>query len=64
MSLIKPKTKQAKTAVRVKIDASIMHEINKYISWAGFDKKDDFFEQAASFIITKDKEYLKLKKNA
>jgi len=57
MSLIKPKTVTKKEAVRVKIDSTILQDINRYCAYAGFEKIDDFLAEAAQYVLSKDRDY-------
>ncbi len=57
MSIIKPKPKQERTQVRIQIDAHILSDITRYCDYAGFKKQDEFFEEAACHILSKDKDF-------
>ncbi len=57
MSIIKPKPKQERTQIRIQIDAHILSDITRYCDYAGFKKQDEFFEEAALHILTKDKDF-------
>ncbi len=58
MAIIKVKEKPEKGQVRISIENSILEKINQYCEWAGVKKTDDFFEQAAEYILSKDKDWL------
>ena len=57
MPIIKAKPKQEKEQIRISIDKSIIDNIKAYCAWANISKPDDFFEQAADYILSKDKEW-------
>lgn len=59
MSLLKPKSKAKKETVRIKVSSGLLTHIKKYSEWAELDKIDDFFEQAAELVFSKDKDWLK-----
>jgi hypothetical protein len=35
----------------------VIDKIRQYCEWAGVKKTDDFFEQAAEFVLSKDKDW-------
>lgn len=55
MPIIKAKQKQEKEQIRVSIEKGVLEKIKQYCEWAGISKQDDFFEQAAEFVFSKDK---------
>lgn len=57
MALLKPNAKATKEQVRINIDKGILSNVKSYVEWAGLDKVDDFFEQAAQHILAKDKDW-------
>jgi hypothetical protein len=57
MSIIKPKPKQEREQIRMQIDSHILSEVSRYCEYAGFKKQDEFFEEAALHILSKDKEF-------
>lgn len=57
MAIIKPKPTVERTQVRINIDAQVLAEIERYCSYAKFKKTDEFFEEAALHILSKDKEF-------
>ena len=63
MSIIKPKPKQEKQQIRVHIESQLLNEIARYCEYAGFKIQDEFFEEAASHILTKDKNFKEWKDN-
>ena len=54
MSIIKSKQKHKRSQVRINIENPIMEKIKQYCEWANVEKLDDFFEQAAEFVLQKD----------
>lgn len=57
MSLIKPKPIIERTQLRINIDSQILADIHQYCSYANFKKPDDFLEEAALHILSKDKDF-------
>lgn len=51
MALLRSKLKSNKVAVSLRLEESLLKEINAYQEWAGIDKINDFFEQSARFIL-------------
>jgi len=67
MPIVKVKQKQDKTQVRINIETKILGTIKQYCEWANVHKHDDFFEEAAKYLLSKDKEWknhLKQKESA
>lgn len=64
MSIIKPKPEQEREKIRVQIDSQILAEIGRYCEYAGFKKPDEFFEEAAIHILTRDKEFKEWKETS
>jgi hypothetical protein len=60
MAIIKAKQKQEKEQIRVSIEKGVLEKIKQYCEWAGISKQDEFFEQAAEFVFSKDKDWLAL----
>lgn len=58
MPIIKAKQKQEKEQIRISIENRILEKIRQYCEWAGIGKQDEFFEQAAEFVLSKDKDWL------
>ncbi len=57
MALLKPSTTIEKIQMRITIDAETAARINAYCNFASIKKVDEFFEQAAEFVMTKDKDW-------
>ena len=57
MSLLKPKQKIERAQYRINLDAAVLAEVKQYCDYAGFKKLDDFFEEAAIHIFSRDKAY-------
>jgi desulfoferrodoxin (superoxide reductase-like protein) len=64
MPIIKAKQKQEKEQIRISVDKSVIENIRQYCEWASISKQDEFFEQAAEFVLSKDKDWLALKNNS
>lgn len=58
MPIIKAKQKQDKEQMRISIDTRVLEQIKQYCEWAGISKQDEFFEQAAEYVLSKDKDWL------
>ena len=57
MSIIKPKPKFEREQIRIQMDSLILSEIKRYCEYVGFKKHDEFFEESASYILSKDKDF-------
>tara|TARA_R110000868_G_scaffold266583_1_gene525826 strand:- start:41602 stop:41796 length:195 start_codon:yes stop_codon:yes gene_type:complete len=57
MALIQPKQKIEKRQIKVTLDSMILDQMNAYCEWQGIEKVDDFIEQAALFVFSKDREW-------
>jgi hypothetical protein len=57
MPLIKSKHKPEKEQVRIMVDNQVLEKVKQYCDWADVKKQDDFFEQAAEFVLSKDKDW-------
>jgi metal-responsive CopG/Arc/MetJ family transcriptional regulator len=57
MPIIKAKQKQDKEQIRISVDKGLLDKIKKYCEWANVTKQDEFFEQAAEFVLSKDKDW-------
>ena len=65
MALITAKKPTNKEKIKLEIDQELYSKINKYCEWVGISNIDHFFEEAATYIFSKDKEwnkYLKTRK--
>jgi hypothetical protein len=57
MAIIKPKPTIERSQIRISIDAHVLAEIERYCIYAKFKKQDEFFEEAALHILSKDKDF-------
>lgn len=57
MPIIKAKSKTEKEQLRITIDSPILARVRQYCEWAKITKTDDFFEQAAEYVLSKDKDW-------
>ena len=57
MALLQPTKQIQKQQLRIYTDKALIEEINQYCQWANLKKVDDFFEQAAEYILRKDKDW-------
>jgi hypothetical protein len=58
MPIIKAKQKQEKEQIRISIEKPILEKVRQYCEWANISKPDEFFEQAAEIILSKDKDWI------
>lgn len=59
MALITAPKPLEKEKIKIEINSAIYAEIKKYCAWSGISKMDYFFEEAANYILSKDKEWKK-----
>ncbi len=64
MAIIKPKPTVERTQIRISIDSQVLAEIERYCAYAKFKKPDEFLEEAALHILTKDKDFKEWKDKA
>lgn len=57
MSIIKPKPTVERTQLKININTQVLVDVERYCEYANFKKPDEFFEEAALHILTKDKEF-------
>ena len=62
MPLISPRTQPQAQSIKIMIEAPLYQEINNYCTWAKFKSKDQFFEEAARFVLSRDTEWKVQKK--
>jgi len=60
MALITAKKINDVEKIKVEINKEIYAEIQRYCQWAGINEIDHFFEEAATFIFSKDKDWKKI----
>ena len=63
MPLLKAKQKAKRLQLRVAIAETIFEEVKSQCKWLEIDKYDEFFEQAAANILSRDKDWLIAKDN-
>jgi hypothetical protein len=57
MAIIKPKQKIEKQQMRISLETPLIEKITKYCELLNIKKTDDFFEQAAEYVLSKDKDW-------
>jgi hypothetical protein len=57
MAIIKPKQKIEKQQMRISLETQLIEKITKYCELLNIKKVDDFFEQAAEYVLSKDKDW-------
>lgn len=64
MALIAKKVEPETKRYQVKLSGEVAEEVEKYMAFAGLDADyDSFFEGAAAFVLLKDKEFVKWKRD-
>lgn len=61
MPLIKPKEDVEFTQKRYRFDTNLLNEIQSYCDWAGIKNDNQFLEEAALYVLKKDKDWQKSK---
>ena len=59
MALLTPQQKSKKIPISLRFDESLLMQIKSYNEWIGIERIDHFFEQAARFVLEKDKDWQK-----
>lgn len=59
MALLSAKPKSKRVPVSLRFDDRLISDIKAYNAWAGIDRLDEFLEQAARFVLEKDKDWQK-----
>lgn len=62
MALINGKRISNKNKLKIEINAEVLENIQSYCKWAEIDEVDYFFEEAACFILSKDRDWKKHQK--
>ena len=62
MALLKPNSNQEKVSFKAKIGSDSMDEINEYCKWAGFKDQGEFIEKVVDFMVDKDQDWKKYRK--
>jgi hypothetical protein len=57
MPIIKPKDDHSMVDIKIKIGGQLNSTIKEYCELFGIKKIDDFFAQAAEFVLSKDKDW-------
>ena len=64
MSILKPKPTVERTQCRVSIDKQVLADVERYCVYSNFNKVDEFFEEAALHILSRDKDFKEWKERA
>ena len=59
MALLTAKQKSKKMTLPLRLDEGLISEIKAYNEWIGIERLEDFFDQAARYILEKDKDWQK-----
>lgn len=57
MALLDPKKRSKRVPVSLRFEEQLMDEIGAYCKWLGIARLQDFFEQAAEYILKNDKDW-------
>lgn len=57
-------SKNKKSSLKINVSQSILDEVSGYVEHFGLVDASDFFEQAAEFVLSSDKDWKKAKKNS
>lgn len=63
MPIIRPKQPTKKIQQRININSIALEEITAYCQYAGFEKVEEFFEEAALHVLSKDREFKEWKES-
>lgn len=61
MSLLKPTVVEEEINQKLRFKKSLLNEIQDYCKWSGILSENHFFEEAALFVLKKDKTWQKAK---
>ena len=57
MALLDPKKRSKRVPISLRLEEQLIDEISAYCKWLGIARLQDFFEQAADYILQNDKEW-------
>lgn len=57
MALLDPKKRSKRMQVTFRLEESLISEVSAYCQWLGIARLQDFFEQAADYILKNDKDW-------
>lgn len=57
MALLDPKKRSKRVAISLRLEENLINEISAYCSWLGIARLQEFFEQAADYILKNDKDW-------
>lgn len=63
MPLLQPTIEQRTKTIRMNINEKLYERIVAYCDWANIKKPEEFFEQSATIILNKDKDWKKYLSN-
>jgi hypothetical protein len=61
MTLLDPKKHSKRVPISFRFEEQLMDEISAYCKWLGIARLQDFFEQAADYILKNDKDWREVK---
>lgn len=59
MALLTPQQKSKKVPISLRFDESLLVAVKSYNEWVGIERIEHFFEQAAKYVLEKDKDWQK-----
>ncbi|GGG04735.1 MULTISPECIES: hypothetical protein [Cysteiniphilum] len=63
MTILKPIKKSETVSISAKFPKHLKNEINDYCTLAGIETMQDFLIQASEYVLSKDKDWVKHKKD-
>ena len=57
MALLDPKKRSKRVPISLRFEERLIDEISAYCKWLGIARMQDFFEQAAEYILKNDKDW-------
>ena len=59
MAILTAKPKSKKLPLSLRFSHTLISEIKAYNEWVGIERLEDFFEQAARYVLEKDRDWQK-----
>ncbi len=57
MALLDPKKRSKRVPISFRFEEQLIDEVSAYCKWLGIARLQDFFEQAADYILKNDKDW-------
>ncbi len=62
MAWLNPQNRSKRPQISIRLPEHLLAEIGDYCQWIGIAKLQDFFEQAAEYILNHDQDWIKERK--